>query len=111
MSSINAMPREGDLYKIVRIGEHTFELRFGFYAEFERKLGEPVVVYPNLKQNRFYTPEGYRIVTAIQDPCECYRVSGYKVWDECCNDCDYYRISGEEIGICTCPANSKDESP
>lgn len=106
MSAMYPLPKEGELYKVVTIGDHTFELRFGFYEDFERKGGEPVVIYPDLAKNKVYTKEGRRIVTAIQDPCSYYRVSGHRARDECCNDCDYYVISGDEIGICTCCANS-----
>ena len=28
---------EGDLYKIVNLGGRTFELRFGYYEEYERE--------------------------------------------------------------------------
>lgn len=107
MFAINAPPKEGDLYKILTIEEHTFELRFGFYADFERENGDPVVIYPDLTKKRIYTKDGRWIVTAIQDPCSYYQVSEQKVRDGCCNDCDYYVVSGDEIGICTCPANNR----
>lgn len=107
MPASNAPPKEGGLYKVIQIEEHTFELRFGFYAEFERETSEPVVIYPDLAENRLYTADGRRIVTAIQDPCSSYTVSTPKAKDMCCNDCDHYVRSGEEIGICTCSANRK----
>ena len=107
MSAINAPPKEGDIYKVIKIDEHTFELRFGFYADFERESGEPVVIYPDLVNNRYYTSDGKRIVTAIQDPCNRYRVSSHTPRDECCNDCDHYKTSGDDIGLCTHPANGR----
>lgn len=45
MPNTNVLPKEGDIYKVVKIDGHVFELRFGFYEEFEREKGEPVVVY------------------------------------------------------------------
>ncbi len=110
MFRINSPPKDGDIYKTVKIDEHSFELRYGYYEEFERHNGEPVVLYPDLVKNLCYTKDGYRIVTAIQDPCGFYTVSEHKTRDECCNDCDYYKISGNEIGICTCPENRKAKS-
>lgn len=44
MSATNGPPKEGDLYKTIKIDRFTFELRFGYYADYERKTGEPVVV-------------------------------------------------------------------
>ena len=100
MNRTNAPPREGDLYKAITIGKYTFELRFGYYAEFERASGEPVVIYPDLIERKFYTEDGRRLVTAIQDPCPYYEVSDERVRDECCNDCRHYTSEEEGIGIC-----------
>ncbi len=108
MNRCNAPPKEGDLYKITTIGEHSFELRFGYYADFERSNSEPVVIYPDLSENRLYDIYGYRIVTAVQDPCNCYEVHAHKTRDDCCNDCVYYTDFTEGIGICMCIQNTKD---
>ena len=97
----NAPPKEGDLYKRIEIDGHVFELRFGYYEEFERESGEPVVIYPDLTAQALYTKDGRRLVTAIQDPCEHYIVPEGRARDECCNDCRYYVTGGDDIGICS----------
>ncbi len=101
---INSPPKEGDLYKIVRIDEYVFELRYGYYEDYERKTGEPVVIYPDLTQ-RIYNEDGYAIVTAIQEPCGYYEVPEHKARDECCVDCIHYSSPGDDIGICKCKYN------
>ena len=107
MIKINAPPREGDIYKVVKVDQHRFELRFGFYADFERESGEPVVLYPDLNEKKIYTRDGRYIVTAIQEPCDYYEVSGNKSRDECCNDCIHFLQPGDEIGICKYTLNRK----
>lgn len=107
MTNGNAPPREGDIYKIVCIGKYTFELHFGYYEEYEREYGEPVVIYPDLAREKLYTEDGHRIVTAIQDPCEYYKVPEEKTREECCIDCMHYANSPDEIGICKCGQNER----
>lgn len=109
MPNRNVLPKEGDIYKVVKIDGHVFELRFGFYEEFEREKGEPVVVYPDLVAEKRYTADGKRLVTAIQDPCPHYQVPENRKEDGCCNDCLHYRISGDEIGYCNHPEMVKGE--
>ena len=108
MDRIFSPPKEGELYKVVEVGGHKFELRFGYYAEFERERGEPVVVYPDLTEYKLYTEAGQMLVTAIQDPCPYYKVPEEKARDECCCDCEFYQFSGDDIGICSCSANDKE---
>lgn len=100
MMNSNAPPKEGDIYKVVKVDEYTFELRFGYYEDFERAFGEPVVVYPDLTKRRLYTKDGYPIVTAIQEVCSYYEVPEHKARDECCSDCIHYSHTDDEIGIC-----------
>lgn len=109
MDAPNAAPKEGDLYKTLRVGGHTIELRYGFYAEFEREIGEPVVIYPDLSQKKLYTKDGRMLATAIQEPCAYYQVPEGKTREECCCDCEYYLYSGDDIGICACPSNRKEK--
>ncbi len=107
MFHINSPPKEGDIYKIIKVGDHVFELRFGYYADFERAYGEPVVVYPDLTQKHIYTNEGDRIVTAVQDSCRYYEALAQKEREDCCRDCIYFSASDDDIGICKCMQNSK----
>ena len=105
METRSPYPKEGQLFKTLLIDGHIFELRYGYYADFERKSGEPVIIYPDLIDKPLYTNQGQRIVTAIQDPCKHYRVSNNKIRDESCSDCLYYATPESEIGICQCQKN------
>ncbi len=106
MFKINSPPKEGDIYKVIHIDGYAFELRYGYYEEYERKTGEPVVLYPDLTR-RIYTADGYPIVTAIQEPCSYYKVSNHKTWNESCVDCIHYSPPGDDIGVCKCKHNQK----
>ena len=99
--------KEGDLYKIVSAGGHTFELRYGYYEDYERRGGEPVVIYPDLKESPLYSSDGYKIVTAVQDTCKMFAPRGDVDEDAVCSDCMYYRGSKNCIDICTCERNRK----
>ncbi len=107
MVRINAPQKEGDLYKRINIGQHIFELRYGYYTESDRAFGEPAVIFPELSETKLYTEDGYRIVTAVQDPCEFYKASGSKTNDESCIGCIHYSPPGDDIGICKCTRNMK----
>lgn len=100
-------PKEGDLYATVSVGGHTFDIRYGYYEESDRTLCEPVVVYPDLKNKPVFSPEGYRLVTAVQGPCEHYAVTDGHEPEECCSDCMYYPNAKEEIGVCRCKHNKR----
>ena len=41
--------RDGDLYKTVTVHGKTFELRYGYYEEYEREslFSEPIPIYPD----------------------------------------------------------------
>ena len=97
-----AHARDGDLYKVVTLYGRTFELRYGYYAEFERESGEPIPIYPDFKKDPLYTSDGYPFVTQMQGLCEH---GESKFVEGCCADCRYYRDGEELIGICTCPKN------
>ena len=102
MTNAYKLPKEGDLYMVINSYGHTFELRYGFYEESDREYGEPVAIYPDLKKNPIYTKDGYPLVTAVQIPCEHYKVSQGHAPEECCSDCIYYKDSKKEIDICLC---------
>ena len=103
----DTLPCEGDLYRTITIDEHKFELRYGYYAEFERG-GDPVVIYPNLLKERLYTKEGKMLVSAVQDPCKHYGVPHGREKNDCCGDCIYYSEPRDEIGICLCEQNRRE---
>ena len=90
--------RDGDLYKIVKLFGKEFELRYGYYEEFEKERGEPIPIYPDFKKSPVYTGEGFPFVTQMQELCE-YGASPFE--DGCCADCVHYHHGDELIGICT----------
>jgi hypothetical protein len=98
---------EGALYKILTVFDQTFEVRYGYYEDFERenKNCYPVPIYPNFLENPIYTKEGYPFVTKIQELCS-FGSSGFA--DGCCADCPHFSHGEELIGICLCPENRRD---
>lgn len=88
---------EGDLYKIVNLGGRTFELRFGYYEEYERESISPVPIYPDFIRTPVYSDDGRPFVTQMQELCE-YGESRFD--DGCCVDCEYFRHGEELIGFC-----------
>lgn len=104
-----ATPREGDLYKQISIAGHTFELRYGYYEEHERALCPPVVVFPDLLSKTVYCPEGFPLVTQIQDTCKYYSNTSHfpENW---CGDCTYFFGEHPEIGICRCEYRKSTQS-
>ena len=62
---MNAIVKEGDLYKIITVFGKTFELRYGYYAENERqsKFNEVTPIYPDFRKDPLHTMEGYPFVT------------------------------------------------
>ncbi len=100
------VPKEGEIYKIVDVDDHRFELRYGYNEEFERERGHPVVLFPNLQKKPIYTKDGYRIVTSVQEPCEHYSPADRDLLEDWCADCVYYPSVHCEIGICRCEKNS-----
>ena len=97
---------EGALYRSLTVFGNTFEVRYGYYEEFERENGlcDPVPIYPNFLENPKYTKDGYPFVTKMQELC-AYGSSKFK--DGCCADCPHF-INGEDmIGICGCWNNRR----
>ena len=107
MPMSNTIHKEGDLYKVIKVGGHTFELRFGYYADFERNSGVPVVIYPDLAEQKRYSTDGQMLVTAVQDPCRYYEPVDHDQKEECCCDCRHYLSPGDDIAICACRSNVK----
>ena len=99
-----SIKKDGDLYKVVTIHDVRFELRYGYYEEFEREIGEPIPIYPDFKRSPQYTSEGYPFVTQMQELCE----HGESRFQEgCCADCHHFVDEGELFGICNCSENRK----
>ena len=94
-------PKEGDLYKVIRLHGASFEIRYGYYADIDRDL-EPMEIYPDFKSNPAYTPDGAPFVTLMQDPCPHYQPRR-KSAEPDCSSCQYLERGEELIGICRCP--------
>ena len=50
--------KEGDVYKVVKIFDRTFELRYGYYNELDRngKYNEPIPIYPDFSSTASIPP-------------------------------------------------------
>ena len=93
--------KEGDLYKIVTAFGVTFELRYGYYGDCDRKY-EPDVIYPDFLKDPVYTEDGAPFVTMMQDACESYKGKARRNDDTTCAECKYFSRCEELLGICTC---------
>lgn len=101
------IPQEGDLHAVVKIENHVFELRYGFYDELDRNSGEPCVIYPDLESEPLYTKDGSRIVSAIQSVCPHYVAPEGRTEEDSCYTCSYFPSIKDEIGICRCEKTRK----
>lgn len=98
-------PKEGDLYKRMTVFGKSFELRYGYYEEFERQYNEPMPIYPDFLQAPLYTDDGFPFVTQMQDACIHY--IGKEERDQDCAGCVHYLHGEEFLGVCSCPQNRK----
>ena len=100
-------PKEGELFKEIRIYGKIFEIKYGFYEEKDRyaKYAEPVEIYPNFIENPQFTDDGVPFATAMQIPCEHFE--GKIDENSVCDNCKHYRQCEHLLGICECPANRK----
>ena len=99
--------KNGDLYKNVEVFGKNFELRYGYYEDFEKDSGDPIPIYPNFLKEPIYTEEGYPFVTAMQDACASSSLT--KDAFGLCAECEFYDEGEEFIGICLCEQNRKNE--
>ena len=98
--------KEGDLYKVVTTFGKTFELRYGYYGDCDRKY-EPNVIYPDFIKESVYTDNGEPFVTMVQDACKSYSGKAKRTSDTTCYECKYFHSGEDWIGICTCLKNKK----
>lgn len=99
--------REGDLYKIINIQGHTFELYYGYYEEIERNNPaiEPMPIYPDFLKNPIYNNDDFPFVTKMQDACKHYKGKSGQFKE--CAECEHYLHGDDLIGICACHQNKK----
>ena len=94
--------RDGDLYRTIKIENITFEIRYGYYEEYERGRSEPVPIYPNLLANPEYTADGTPIVTAMQEPCDHFEGGDRELG---CYHCRHFQECEDLIGLCRFESN------
>ncbi len=99
--------RDGDLYKRIEAFGKTFDIRYGYYEDYERQAGEPIPIYPDFISFPEYTEDGRPFVTAMQDSCNHGKLKDYSFGF--CNDCDFYESADDFIGVCICKQNRKKE--
>lgn len=93
-------PREGDIYKILKVAEREFVIRYGYYSEGDRLLEDPMPILPDFLVNPEYSKCGRPFVTRIQDACEHYSTVNDSSGDGWCADCKYYNNKSDEISLC-----------
>ena len=106
---LGTAPKEGDVYKVLHIHEHKFELLYGYYEAQERENPEidPMPIYPDFLKEPCFTKDGLPFVTKMQDVCEHY--SGKNSCYCECADCSFYSHGDDLIGVCACPSNHLDK--
>ena len=100
--------KEGELYRVIEVGEDRFEIFYGYYEERDRlgKYNDPIPIYPDFLSEPRYDKEGRPYVTEMQDVCQYY---DGKSFVDICNGCSHYRKCDDLIGICLCSKNRKRE--
>jgi len=104
-ATARAVPKEGDLYKIIELHGATFEIRYGFYEETDRQF-EPIEIYPDFIKAPVYTNDGFPFVTLMQSPCEHYERRTDDP-DRDCGSCRHMERGDELIAVCRYQGNRK----
>ena len=89
--------RDGDVYKTITVQGVTFELKYGYYEEYEKSHSEPVPIYPDFRREPRHTEDGHPFVTAMQDTCEGFRGEDCSLG---CYACRHFKEGEDLIGIC-----------
>ncbi len=101
--------KEGEIYKTIVVEGRSFEIRYGYYEDYEREKWDPIPIYPNFLESPVYSKDGYPFVTRTQDACIHY-ISRMKSGDSWCADCIHFPDETQEIGICRCIYNNVNNS-
>ena len=104
MNKTNLPVREGDIYEVLSADGKTFEIRYGYYEDFERDGSAPIPIYPDLEKTPIYGVSSKRIVTFMQEPCGYYepRVKDAETY---CGCCKHYPNNKQMINACRCKEN------
>ena len=90
-------PKEGELFKVIPLGGRTFEIKYGYYEDYERKYGEPIPIYPDFVKEPCFADDGKPFVTQMQDACEHAKSD---IRDSFCVECKHFSHGDELIGFC-----------
>ena len=90
--------RDGDLYRRIKINGREIEIRYGYYADYERGRQEPLPIYPNFIAEPMYTDDGYLLATAMQDVCDRFEGGDPEMG---CFSCKFFLPKEDFLGICT----------
>lgn len=96
--------RDGDVYKIIRVEDMTFEIKYGYYEEYERGRSEPVPIYPCFLSEPAYTDGGAPLVTAMQEACPGFEGEDRELG---CFGCRHFSEWEDLIGICESPERKR----
>lgn len=89
--------RDGDVYKTIDVENKSFEIKYGYYEEFERLSSEPVPIYPDFISRPIYTDNGTPFVTAMQQTCDHFEGGDSEIG---CYSCRYFSECEDLIGLC-----------
>ncbi len=98
--------REGDIYMVISVRDKSFEIKYGYYEDFERECQEPIPIFPDLAKCPVYTECGYKIVTQVQMPCEYFKLKSEQFSEEWCGSCKHFEDEHSMISVCTCQRNN-----
>lgn len=94
--------REGDIYEVLSVDGGIFEIRYGYYEDFERDGSEPIPIYPDLEKTVIFGASGKRIVTHMQEPCPHFRPVSEDGTEWCCGCCLFYPDNMQMVNACEC---------
>ena len=100
----------GELYKVERIGGHSFHIYYG-YANGSTNEADIIPIYPDLINEEVYVEQGkhigWRIACLLDDACAYYEARPDYGDDETCMACKYYTGRNEFMAVCSCPYRHK----
>ena len=102
MERKNQSIQEGDIYEVLSVDGETFEIRYGYYEDFERENSEPIPIYPDLAKTVIFGTSGKRIVTHMQEPCSYFHPVSEEGTERCCGCCQFYPANRQMINACEC---------
>ena len=105
-----APPKEGALFKVLKLHGQTFRITYGYYEACDREnpAVDPMPIYPDFTGNPTYSLDGFPFVTKMQDDCKHYK--GRRGQFSECAECEYYLHGDELLGLCVCPENKNSAS-